>query len=87
MGARLGRLLEIVACNSTNTPSRFEIGTLKLCGFLVLVDTCSGELRARFWGARVLSDRLRVEQGLCLRHVVMRRLRSVLSDDCIFEYE
>lgn len=51
-GAHLAGLSEIVACNSANSPSRFEVRTLILCGFLVLVDTCSGELHARFCGAR-----------------------------------
>ena len=48
-GAHLAGLLENVACNSANSPSRFEVRTLKFCGFLVLVDTCSRELHARFW--------------------------------------
>ena len=48
-GAHLGGLLENVACNSADSSSSFEVRTLRFCGFLVLVDTCSGELHARFW--------------------------------------
>ena len=47
-GARLAGLPENVACNSTDSPSSFEVRTLNFCGFLVLVDTCSRKLHARF---------------------------------------
>ena len=47
-GAHLGGVLENVACNSTDSPSSFEVRTLNFCGFLVLVDTCSRKLHARF---------------------------------------
>ena len=48
-GAHLAGLTKNVACNSADSPSSFEVRTLKFCGFLVLVDTCSGKLHARFW--------------------------------------
>ena len=47
-GAHLAGLTKNVACNSADSPSSFEVRTLKFCGFLVLVDTCSGKLHARF---------------------------------------
>ena len=48
-GTGSGCLFKNVACNSIEGASRFEVRTLKFCGFLVLVDTCYGELHARFW--------------------------------------
>ena len=48
-GADLAGLLENVACNSADSPSSFEVGMLRFCGFLVLVNACSGKLHARFW--------------------------------------
>ena len=48
-GAHLAGLPENVACNLAVSPSSFEVRTLRICGFLVRVDTCSGKLHARFW--------------------------------------
>ena len=48
-GAHLAGLPENVACNSADSPSSFEVRMLRFCGFLVLVDTCSGKLHAIFW--------------------------------------
>ena len=47
-GAHLAGWPENVACNSTDSPSSFEVRTLNFCCFLVLVDTCSRKLHARF---------------------------------------
>ena len=53
-GTGSGWLFKNVACNSIEGPSRFEVRTLKFCGFQVLVDTCYRELHARFWALGVL---------------------------------
>ena len=56
-------LLENVACNSAASCSRFEVGTLILCGFRWLLKCMLRELHARFWGARCFLTHLHYRLG------------------------